>query len=216
MVSYKKDHILFDFDGTIADSFGLFKDTVNSFKDDYFPGEPDFEKYRQGDLKGFIKSMNTPVYLLPLFLANLKKDMAKNIESCDLFPGVEEMLNSLAKKYSLQVLSCNSTNAINGFLRKKNIEKCFDFVQGESSVISKRGAIKKALERDGAYFNNSKVIYIGDEAREVKTCKELGVPVGAVTWGYNDEIAFKGQKPDWLFHQPIEIDDMMQRIIEED
>lgn len=216
MPDYRKDWVLFDFDGTIADTFDLFKDTIISFKDEYFSGNPDFEKYKSGDVKGFLKSMKAPTYLLPLFLAHLKKDMAKNIGGCNTFPGIEGVLKDLSDQYALGIVSCNSTNAIKEFMEANKITPYFDFVNGESSIINKKKAIKNALEENGGYSNNSRVVYIGDEIRDINACNHLGIPIGAVTWGYNNENILKKQKYDFLFHETEDIRYLLSRLKEEE
>lgn len=202
MITPKKDYVIFDFDGTLVDSFRLFEDIVKSFKGKYFEGTPDFEKYKKSQIKSFIKELKIHPMKAPFLLPHLKKEFSENITSCNLFSGIEEVLSSLAPDYKLGIISCNSNECIRSFLKSKNIEKYFDFIEGNGFFLDKHHSIQKTLYKQGAYSNNSHAIYIGDEVKDITSSKKVGLPCMAVTYGYNNKETLAKYNPTYTAHTP--------------
>lgn len=194
----KKDYVIFDFDGTIVDSFDLFKNTVLSLKNEYFEGTPDFDLIKNAKNKSFIKGLKLRPTKAMFLLPHLKKELSEKIFSCDLFAGVEEMLSTLFGEYNLGIVSCNSNKCISSFLKSKNIEKYFDFIEGNSFLLDKRSSIRRALYNQGVYFNGSRAIYIGDEVKDITSSKKLGLPCMAVTYGYNNKETLAKHNPTYI------------------
>jgi phosphoglycolate phosphatase-like HAD superfamily hydrolase len=48
-------------------------------------------------------------------------------------------------------------------------------------------------------------VYVGDEIRDVHAAQAAGVPVVAVTWGYNNVHVLTESKPDKIVFDPSEI-----------
>ncbi|MBC8014963.1 MAG: hypothetical protein H7X79_04380, partial [Sporomusaceae bacterium] len=48
-------------------------------------------------------------------------------------------------------------------------------------------------------------IYIGDEVRDVISCKKVSIKVIAVTWGYDSLDYLLENKPDFIANKPEEI-----------
>ena len=50
-----------------------------------------------------------------------------------------------------------------------------------------------------------RVIYVGDETRDIEAAREAGLRIAAVTWGYNAEETLAGLSPDHLLRSPGEL-----------
>ena len=48
------------------------------------------------------------------------------------------------------------------------------------------------------------MLYIGDELRDVKASQKAGVPIAAVTWGFNSKESLAACSPDYLFDSPAD------------
>ena len=48
-------------------------------------------------------------------------------------------------------------------------------------------------------------IYIGDEVRDIKSAKKAGIPIAAVTFGFNSKEALEKESPDYLCDTPAEL-----------
>ena len=49
------------------------------------------------------------------------------------------------------------------------------------------------------------MIYVGDELRDIESCKKLGVPIVAVTWGYDSPQLLLSGNPDHIANTPGEL-----------
>lgn len=200
MANYKKDYVIFDFDGTLVDSFGLFKNIIQNSQGKYFSGTPDFELIKNAKIKTFIKDLKIHPTKAPFLLPHLKKELSEKILSCDLFPGIVDILYALFQEYNLGIVSCNSKNCIDSFTKSKGIDKYFDFIEGNSFFLDKHSSIKNALYKQGVYSNNSHAVYIGDEVKDITSSKKLGLPCMAVTYGYNNKEVLAKYHPDYTAH----------------
>ena len=45
-------------------------------------------------------------------------------------------------------------------------------------------------------------LIVGDELRDVKASQKAGIPIAAVTWGFNSRASLAASEPDYLFDTP--------------
>ena len=58
-----------------------------------------------------------------------------------------------------------------------------DFVHAGSAVFGKARAIRSVLREHRVDI--SRVIYVGDELRDLEACRAVGIPMIGVGWGLN-------------------------------
>ena len=191
--------IIFDFDGTIADSFGAMMEIFEEHKEEFgFEkfGEKELKIYKEQGVAELIKKRNISVWKILKILRMGKKLMNQKIKSVKPFEGMKEMLLKLKKKgLILGILSTNSEENIKEFLKKNKIEM-FDYVVGKGSLFGKTRVIKNILKT--RKLNKDQVLYVGDEVRDIEACKKIGIKIAAVTWGFSDEKLLAKNKPDFL------------------
>lgn len=191
--------IIFDFDGTIADSFGammeIFEEHKKEFGFEKF-GEKELKIYKEQGVAELIKKRNISVWKILKILRMGKKLMNQKIKSVEPFEGTKEMLMELKKRgLTLGIISTNSEENIKEFLKKNKIEM-FDYVVGKGSLFGKTRVIKNILKT--RKLNKDQVLYVGDEVRDIEACKKIGIKIAAVTWGFSDEKLLAKNKPDFL------------------
>ncbi len=191
--------IIFDFDGTIADSFGammeIFEEHKKEFGFEKF-GEKELKIYKEQGVAELIKKRNISVWKILKILKMGKKLMNQKIKSVEPFEGTKEMLMELKKRgLTLGIISTNSEENIKEFLKKNKIEM-FDYVVGKGSLFGKTRVIKNILKT--RKLNKDQVLYVGDEVRDIEACKKIGIKIAAVTWGFSDEKLLAKNKPDFL------------------
>jgi phosphoglycolate phosphatase len=102
--------VIFDLDGTLADSFPWFLSVVNSLADKhgFRRIEPSqVESLRGAGSREIVRRLDVPAWKIP-FIANDMRQM-KASSSTPLFPGVEAMLERLAQSgIKLAVVSSDS------------------------------------------------------------------------------------------------------------
>lgn len=180
--------LLFDFDGTIADSFASFIEIAGKLaKKHNFPPLPleELEKFRAEDPRALIKQLKIPFYKIPLLAIDMKKMQQEYIPRIHPFAGLPEVLYELKKKgFTLGILTSNGKENVKQFLKNNNLY-IFDYIHSDSSLFGKDKAIRNFLKQHT--FSKEDVIYVGDEIRDIQACGKVGIKIMSVTWGFNSK-----------------------------
>ena len=181
-----KHIIIFDFDGTIADTMPNIIRIINEHAHEfgYKPFSPvDIEKFRGMRPKELIKELNIPFYKLPFFVKKIKDILNKDMLDVKVFSGMAEVLHELKKRgYILGILSSNSKENIEKFCENNNL-LMFDFIHSEKNIFGKDKSLNNIIKK-----NNSKkeeMVYVGDEVRDIEACRKVGLDIISVGWGFN-------------------------------
>lgn len=197
--------LLFDFDGTLADSFEVAVDIFYEITKHPRIEDPELVAYlRKQPIMVAAKELHVNPMQVPRLLVKGRRMMAERMDSVQLFAGMHEPLRQLyAKGYDMQIMSSNSAHNINQFLKANNIEGYFSRVYGGIGLLNKAAAIKKVLRQNS--LQPHECIYIGDESRDIEGARKAGLACVSVSWGYNDEVLLRSRKPDALISDPKEL-----------
>ncbi|MDO8498067.1 MAG: HAD-IA family hydrolase [bacterium] len=178
--------IIFDFDGTIADTMPHIMRIINEHAHEfgYAPfSSTDIERLRGMTLKELIKELKVPFYKLPFFIKKIKDLLNKDMPDVKIFPGMSEVLHELKKRgYILGILSSNSKENIEKFLIKNNL-MIFDFIHSEKNIFGKDKSLNNLIKKNN--FKKDEVVYVGDEVRDIEACRKIGLDIISVAWGFN-------------------------------
>ncbi|MDT8860184.1 HAD-IA family hydrolase [Alkalihalobacillus sp. MEB130] len=205
-------YIIFDFDGTLADSRNVFISAWNSLADKYQYQKIQREELnvlRKLPIRERIKRLNFPIFKAPLIIPDFYRYYRKYSKEINLYPGIKELLDSLEKKgYNIAIISSNSEDVIKDVLRRNQVRNISTIISS-SLVFGKDKLMRKFLHdhRLGA----REVIYVGDEQRDILACKSAGVKIIWVSWGYDAKELIQKEKPDYLVDSPEEILDVVLR-----
>ena len=198
--------LIFDFDGTIADTLGETRIIFNQIAPDY--GIRQIEEHEIADLrhlslKEILKKLDIPKRRVPSIIARGTGMMRANIDRLQLIPDIKEALADLREHTdAFGILTSNSTANVDVFLRKHGIRDLFEFVSSTSKLTGKARhlrAIRKTFS-----VKNEEMCYIGDELRDVKAAQKAKIPHAAVSWGFNSRESLEKSKPTYLFDKPHE------------
>ncbi len=183
--------IVFDFDGTLCDSVPVLIEVLNVLSDEfgYSKGDPQREQeLRMMSAKKFIlNELKVPMYRMFYFEKRARQEALKRVDRLALFDGVKEVIEKLqAQGYCVGILSSNSEQAIIKVLERGNVK--VDFIYSGSSIFGKHKVITSLLKARGLSKDN--IVYVGDELRDSDACKEVGIKMVAVGWGFNAPEAF--------------------------
>jgi phosphoglycolate phosphatase-like HAD superfamily hydrolase len=198
-------NIIFDFDGTIADSFGT---VVEIFEQVMRRGEPvsaeEIERLRSMSLIHAALELKIRPWRMPFLLAKGRRLMRQRINTVGVFDGVPELIQQLeADGHKLYVVSSNSVQNIRGALKRYGLRKEFIKLYGGAGLFGKTNLLRRVLASQKLDLDST--IYVGDEVRDIEAAKKSGIRIIAVTWGYNNEAALRAHEPDFIAQKVTDI-----------
>lgn len=189
--------ILFDFDGTIADSSTVILKVANQFAEKFgYKKVDDIDKFRNKGISELFKEFQVPLIKLPFFLVQYRKEYRKEIANVTPIIGIPSALKNIKREgYKFGIITSNSRKNVIIFLEKFKLN-FFDYIYADIGFFRKSGAIKKCLKRNK--IDSSKVLLIGDETRDIEAARKNGIKVIAVTWGMQSKEMLKKFYPDCI------------------
>ena len=188
--------VIFDFDGTLADSLQLVIQEYNRLAPRYRVKRVDIAelpRLRAMKPSAILREHNITFWKLPIMFSHMRLVMHGHADALQPFTGIAEALRGLASAgVRCNVLSTNSSKNIGRFLRRHGLD-VFDQIEGSVSMSGKAKALRKLIERQG--WPASQIVYVGDEIRDIEAAHAAGVRALAVSWGYADPGALKAQQP---------------------
>lgn len=190
-MKHQKKILIFDFDGTIADSFKIFLQTLNLVTNNKYNVSPsNIKALKKLSAPEIIKKLNIKRWKLPFLVLRGRKQLSKKIDLVKPFNGMEQTIASLHNKgYPMYILSSNDAKAITKFLQKYNMLEYFTNVYGNAGLLSKAKAINKLIKKEHLLKENC--IYIGDEMRDIDASNKANVTIISVDWGFSDGDALR-------------------------
>lgn len=211
-----KPFLLFDFDGTIADSIQLGIKIANNLAPQFgYPPftENDIQHFRSLTWHKIAREMQLPFYKIPKIVTIAFKEYKRLISELEPCAGIVEMINELAlKEIPMALLSSNTVENVHLFLTNHKIDS-FLWIEGTSGILNKAKDIKKRLKKHK--ISTNEVIYIGDEIRDIEAAHNCGLKVIAVTWGFHTAEFLASYKPDFLVNEPKAIVEIVNRLTAE-
>ncbi|NLD49836.1 MAG: HAD-IA family hydrolase [Clostridiaceae bacterium] len=208
-------HILFDFDGTIADSEESIVEVYNIIADRFSFKKITHKEYRllnNSTVKEKLKILGIPFYRL-FFMGGLDYEFftiyKEYLNKISIFDGMKEILLKLKHSgFKLSIITSNSIDNILLFLKSNNLQ-IFDDIHSAKGFFGKNRAFVKYLKKHG--LRNKDVIYIGDELRDIIACKKANIDMIAVKWGLDSEELLKSGQPEYLVGDCRDIFDIVQK-----
>jgi phosphoglycolate phosphatase len=133
--------------------------------------------------------------------------MAKDVAHIPLFPDIDKLLQSLSQnRQMIAVVSSNSLENIQAVLGPE-LAGLVRYYECGTSLFGKSKKLKNILKRSTVW--PERVIYIGDESRDISAAREAGIQSGAVCWGYAESELLKAHAPAELF---TDVDEMIRQL----
>lgn len=198
--------LVFDFDGTIADTLSETRRIFNQLAPDYGirqVEEHELEQLRHLSLKQLLSHLKIPKRRVPALISRGTGMLRGSIERLQMIDGMPEVIVELRRHVGrLGILTSNATANVELFLNTHGLREPFDFISSTSKLTGKAKhlrAIRKTFS-----LRHEEMLYIGDELRDVKASQKAGIPVAAVTWGFNSRESLAAEKPEYLFDRPAD------------
>ena len=194
---------IFDFDGTLADSFPFFMSVFNELADQHGFRRVDAqqaERLRHYGPRDIMRHVGMPAWKLPLASRSFIERMRENAARIPLFDGVGEMLRELARSgLELAVVSSNSEQNVRLVLGPDLAALVRQYECG-MSIFGKAARIRKVLQAAGVA--PAQALYVGDQTTDADAARKAGVGFGAVSWGYAPIEALRRSAPQREFAAP--------------
>lgn len=205
--------IIFDFDGTLADSLDVI---IEIF--DRMTGkannltQAEMAELRHLPIPVVARRLGISPWAAPWLLWRGRFLMNRYIQNVPPYAGVETVLRELhSAGYKLIIVSTNSRRNIRVFLRQYGLGQYFSRVYGGVGLFSKSAALRKVLARN--HLDTSDCIYIGDESRDIEACEAIGLRCIAVMWGFANAGFLIKHNPVALVEKPSELPEIINRFL---
>jgi phosphoglycolate phosphatase len=204
--------IIFDFDGTIADTFSvllnIYNDSAARFNSKQVKGK-DIEKLRSQRPQQFLKEYGVTGFKAPMMALYIKRQLTRHLLEISVVPGMDKAIKQLkGNGNKIGILTSNSKPNVELFLQQNSLIDYFDFICTSKNIFRKDRALMKVVKNQ--HLNRADVIYVGDETRDIEACKRVSIKIIAVTWGFNSEQILKATKPDCLVEKPSAICNLLK------
>lgn len=197
--------IIFDFDGTIANSLRLVVAIYRQLTGDKrHMSDEEFEALRHLPAQKIAKQVGVRFWQIPFLIRRGRKIMHARLDEVSAFPGLIEVLDELqGQGYTLRIVTSNSTENVREFLEKHDMNHYFVDVHGGVGLFNKANVLKRIVKKE--QLDPTKTFYVGDEARDIVASKKAGLPIVSVTWGYNHSDLLRDMQPYALADKPQDL-----------
>ena len=208
----KTQFIIFDFDGTIADTQDALVAITNRLAPEFgfAPVQPEeVAHYKHLTTREIIKQSRIRWWKIPCFIQRVKEELKEEMKAIQPISGIEAALEELKNHhFQLGIITSNSEENAIQFLRQHGLLHYFNFVESSFHLFGKNKVIQRFLRDKN--LSPKTVTYVGDETRDIEAARKSGVNIVAVSWGFNAADALTKSKPDVLIAHPSELPVVMK------
>ena len=199
--------VIFDFDGTLADTLEESRRIYNILAPDYRlrPVSADeLPALRDFSLLELLDHLGIPKRKVPSLLSRGTSLMRGNITTLPLIPGIAEILPTMRERAEcFGILTSNATANVDLFLKAHGLRQHFDFISSTSKLTGKSKHLRAICKTFSA--KPEAMLYVGDEIRDIKAAKKAGIAMAAVTWGFNSAESLQAEAPEHLITDPHQL-----------
>lgn len=197
--------VVFDFDGTLADSLANAVITYNRIAPELgLRSIVDIEAARSMPTRKLLRELGIRFWRLPRLIRAFRAVTAEHATEVRLHAGIVELLQALRERGArLGILSSNSEANIRATLRANGIEEAFAFVVGYPKLFGKAKALRRILRQEK--LSRHELLFIGDELRDIEAGQKVKVATAAVTWGFHAAALLELAQATYVLRHPSEL-----------
>lgn len=204
--------VIFDFDGTIADSLPQSIIVFNKLASvyGYRPITDEMlPRARMMSTRKFVKHFKIAPLKIPSMLQEGKRIIHSRIEHIHPFEHMREIISQLLEDKDLLVgiLTSNSKENVQKFCELHHFPKV-NFICSQKG-LSKKSKALRSISRTFT-IEPQHMLYIGDEKRDIRASHRTGVQSTAVGWGFNTLQALEKELPSYSVKNTSELRKLLQ------
>lgn len=199
--------ILFDFDGTIADTYQAIAKITNQLSTEFGYKALDQEELiliKNISSREIVKRSEISIFKLPFLVRRVRAELSKEIAELQPIKGIAQVLLKLKKQgYILGIVTSNNKENVNIFLAKNQLDHLFSYIYSSTAIFGKHRILNQVIREHNIV--QSDIIYVGDETRDIRSARKSLISVVAVSWGFNAAEILQEHQPDYLVAEPSEL-----------
>ena len=200
---------IFDFDGTLANTFPLFIESINDLaaRHDFRQiADSEIDRLRAMGARDILRDLQLPMHRVPKVALDFRAIMQRRASEIRPFAGIDHALQSLADRDILLALATSNSLANVEAVLGSGLIGRFAAIECSSALFGKAHRLRKILR--AARIDRTAAMYIGDEIRDAHAARKIGIQFGAVGWGYTQFDALRRLRPDAAFAEPADLIDL--------
>lgn len=205
-------YIIFDFDGTLADSKETAVTAYNRLAERRgyrHLTEADIPIMQKQNIAERCKYVGVKMFMIPFLAGEFYNDYRASMKEMELYQGTREMLLKIHDMgIKMAIISSNHSQIIQNFLDKEQVN-CIDDIICSKFIFAKHRMLKRFMKEHN--LEKEDLIYVGDECRDINSCKKIGLKVIWVSWGFDLFQAAAASDPDYMVEEKQEILDILQK-----
>ncbi|HUI89811.1 MAG TPA: HAD family hydrolase [Anaerolineales bacterium] len=207
--------IIFDYDGVLADTlddlleFG--QEACNKLGVKHLVTKDDLSDLEDMSFASYARACEVPEHLVDQFVKTCLGFFAEMKSPPAIFTGLDKVVKYLSSQHRIAIVTTNSSQNVNAFLRRHGLDGCFQAIYGVDSPGTKARKISMARDQLLETKNQGTVFMVGDSLSDVLAAKEAAVISVAVTWGHQSlEHVLRGH-PDYIASSPQALIEVIER-----
>lgn len=199
--------VMFDFDGTIADTYNAIANITNQLSSEF-----GYKALSQEELlllknlssREIVKISEISIFKIPFLVRRVRTELSKEIADLSPIENIIPVLFELRNRgYTLGIITSNALENVKIFLRKNQLDSLFKYVHSSTSIFGKHRIINQVIKNNRLKKDN--VLYVGDETRDIRSARRSNIGVAAVSWGFNSAKILQEHNPDYLVNRSSEL-----------
>ncbi len=207
--------VIFDFDGTIADSFAESLSAYNRIaprlrlrtvaKDEV----PALRRLGAGQL---MQALGVPMWKLPRLMIAVRAELMDHFDGVRPVPGIDEALRALAAAdHRLAIVTSNSQTNVRAFLARHDLD-VFTTIAAGASIFGKARRLRRLVRAaNGVHLPAA---YVGDTPPDIRAARDAAIAAVGVTWGFADRGPLAAEAPDALVDDAALLPATLARLLE--
>ncbi|NCC50669.1 MAG: HAD family hydrolase [Spartobacteria bacterium] len=207
MMETNNKWLIFDFDGTLADTFRtaykIFNELAGPFNYRQVR-EDEVETMRRKTARDFFSSLGISMIKIPFLAIQARRELHKHMAEVAPIRGMPEVLPKLKEQgWRMGILTSNATENVRTFLETHNLQSFFEFSYCAHDMFGKAHKLKALMRKYN--LDPAGIVYVGDSDADIEAAHQANIKIAGVTWGYQAREVIEKHHPTWLLDTPEQL-----------